>query len=241
MEDYLLKDLSPDTEVVLSFVLNDKLFEFPLKIIYKKDKNVFLEIIKINNKILGFSNSKIPISLIFYRENNKPLIWERCNIEILRDKDDKHYYKINGDIKGREINRRKDFRVSIGLNIDVKIGTNKKVINGTLYDLSASGFSIIVDKNNDSLNAVNEFVRISFDDINLNYHISLMGKIVRLDDGVVSDNKILCGCHFIKNYPNIGQYLSLKQREYLAKYSNNSSVSGKKMLENEKKIRKVIF
>lgn len=241
MNEFLLKDISLETELILSFILNDNVFEFPIKIQHKKDKNLFLEVIRINNKVLGFTNSNIPISLILNRKNEKPLIWERCKLKVVKDNNNNFYYEINGDIIGKEINRRKDFRVSIGLSVDVTIGTNRKVIKGVLKDLSASGFAIIIDKNKDINCPENEFIRISFDDLNLNYHINLMGKIVRLDTELTSDEKILYGCYFIKNYPNIGQYLNLKQREYLVRHSKNLPGNLKKILEDEKKTRKVII
>lgn len=231
-----LDDLEINQSLVINFLLEGKTFEFETIIKNKNKSQTYLEPIRIEDKILGLNNPNIKINLILNRENNKPVVWERCNLVTIRDKDLNSFYKVEGSLKGREINRRKDFRVFIGLQGEVLLGANRSVQTGTIKDLSSSGFSVIFDKLEIKAK-VGDLARITFDDKELNYHIVLMGKIVREEE--LEDGRIIYGCVFIKYYSTIGEYLNLKQREELVKHSNIDSKS-RASFDMIKKTRKVI-
>lgn len=228
----------PETEFVLTFNVQDKPFEFIVKIIQVIDTKILLSPIRIQGKILNL-NAATKKTLIFSQNNSKPIEWSNLAIGIFRDKNNKSFYILDGSIKGNYVNRRNAFRIPIGMQANAQIGKHTSTKEVIIKDISATGFAIIDDKiesEEDIFNSIGKQTRITFTDNNFNYHISLQGTVKRISQ--LNDNKYLYGCELSKEYKNLENYISLKQRENLIK---NSGYKGNINYKSHKTTRKIII
>ena len=213
MFEFYLKDLFDGTSVEISFSFNGKEFAFPVKIKKVTKETTYTEVIKLKDQVLPLDKCDFPINLTYFRINNKPVIWENCEVSLIKEKSGEFLFAFPNDINGKVLNRRKNFRIDIDLEADILLN-NKVKFKGIVKDLSSSGFSILID-NHVTLKE-KESLAIVFDDIKLNKHLKLSGKIVRIES---KEKENLYGCIISFYNSNLDQYLNLKQRELLIKHA----------------------
>ncbi len=118
-----------------------------------------------------------------------------------------HAVELFGDAE--TINRRSNYRVPIGQDMNVSTFTDRGPEAHTVYikDISETGFAFI---SNDML-SVGRMVRLSIP-TSPKTHLSLSAKIVRTSPmGRVGET--LYGCHFSERNKNLAAYLMTRQRD----------------------------
>lgn len=210
----LLSELGDGVTVRLIITIEETMFEFETTVQMKHKKNVFIEPIRKNGKILNVQSENIRVDVMYIREQGKPILWVGTEMTCIRHKG-QIYYAVSGNLKGEEYNRRGDFRLFIGEENPAKIGKHRRAHKVILKDMSNSGFAFISQEKID--NAEGLFVYIVYPATlgEKKLELSLFGKIVR--DMPLEDGRILYGCVLVKKNEIIGYYINQKQMEQLAK------------------------
>lgn len=221
----LLQEMPADNKIIIELSIKGQKFEFPSKVVSQGNNSIFIEPIRINDKVLTFNSSEsVAINIVMIRENKSPMVWKGVGVACVHEKSGS-FYKITASGEGFEINRRGAFRLFVGISGVAQLGINRKAVDVIVKDVSENGFSFVSSE--DMENVINMPVRLVFNDFNKNY--SLMGIIVR--KVIINETKVLYGCQLSVNNSQLEQYINQKQRQMLSMNRDNSAFKNKEMLE----------
>lgn len=217
----LLSELVTGASVTLIITIEDKQFEFETKVLTKHKKEMLFVPIRKDEKLLNVQGANVSVDILFAREDDKPIIWQNTDMECVRYKH-QIFYAADAQLKGKEFNRRGDYRLYIGEDIHARIGHNGYDIVVHLKDISNSGFAFIFDQDFDKIEEA--FVYITYRaQINEKWiELPLYGKVVRKMP--LPDGRSLYGCALVKKNEMIGHYINQKQMEQIAKKRDRFSV-----------------
>lgn len=207
-------EIEANEKVDLVINYNGKKLNFQSIVYGAKGNELLIESIRVNGKLLNLDIGKLTLSIIFNRKDNKPLLWSNCDFKMSVFKK-KIYITVSNKYDGVELNRRNNFRLSIGDEGKTKIGKDRDVLEMILKNVSYSGFAILVDKN--PRYEIGMDVEIAYRDVQLNTVLRLQGKIVRFEEN--DDKRVLLGCKLNNPNPALGKYIKDKQQVILAKRS----------------------
>lgn len=240
-----LKESLFDCDININLKIKGNKYEFSSKIINFFNENLIIEPIMIDGKILNLDRNDIFIDIVANRKTNKPIIWNNCKIKIINvdKKNINKKYLVIIQSPGREINRRNDFRLDLGINGISLISSNTKSRIVNVRNISASGLGLTI--NNKELENFNkdlkdQHIRVLFEDTELNYKFILEGTIIRVDDISIPGYTIL-GVQLIKKYIGLNQYIMNRQRLDVSKKMNvgfKEKSALKKSFESNRKIIK---
>lgn len=213
-------ELKMADELIIAISIKNEYMEFKSVVVGKDKKNIYIEPIRVNEKVVNFYNSHARLDLLSIRDGKPPIQWKLVNLKIAVF-EGKICYVIETASVGTEVNRRNTFRMYVGIDGVAQLGSNRKAENVIVKDISESGFSFVSKQNLEEFKNIP--VRLVFSDDADKF--SLMGIVVRKD--TVNEEKNVYGCILnSKNYL-LGRYIATKQREKLAKHYSN--VSDKKV------------
>ncbi len=209
-----ISDLSKGTPITLIAIFQNKKIEFETKISFINENLLLIPPIKHNNKTVGF-NSKFMIDL-HYMEGGKLYRFPDVKISLVRY-GHTLFHKIIVENEGKVYNRRGDYRLYIGRDMDIQLefpAKKEKIKNTTimLKDISLSGFAFICKEELE----VQTAVKLKFVDEEDQFSIELPANILRASKNEHL-NSIVYGCKITESFPALGQYLIEKQREILRK------------------------
>ena len=210
----LISEIEPGTTIQIVATIQDQQFEFDSRVFDLHKKDVLIEAIRMNDKLLNIQGDNVAVDLVLFRENDKPLIWR--NVEIVCKKyKSKIYYAVNKELVAKEYNRRREYRLFVGEEIHARVGHKKVDRIVVLKDISNNGFSFIYQEPIED--AEGAFVYMTYPVV-LNEkrtEIPLFGKVVRKMD--LPDGRTLYGCVLMKKNEMIGHYINQRQMELLAR------------------------
>lgn len=213
-------ELGDGTDVRLNITIEETMFEFDTTVRTRHKKKVLFEPIRKNGKILNVQSDNIRVDVMYIREAEKPILWTGTQMVCVKYKG-QLYYAAAENMKGKEHNRRGDFRLFIGEEYPAKIGQNKRSHLVVLKDLSNSGFAFVSPEKIENSDGV--FVYILYygklDDKKI--ELPLFGKIIR--NATLTDGRVLYGCVLVKKNELIGHFINQKQMEQLAKKNERFS------------------
>lgn len=218
-----IADVELGTTVKLNVAIDGNFFEFDTTIRLHHKKSVFLDPIRKGNKLLNLQGENVSVSIMLIKDEGKPLLWQQVEVECVRYKQ-QIFYSVSAELVGEEHNRRGDYRLFIGEEMPVKVGSEQRERMVVLKDISNSGFAFVSTeelKEPEGLFVYMAYVSRLNEEI---CELDLFGKIVRtmnLDDG-----RFLYGCVLVKKNELIGHYINQKQMEQMAK--RNQSMVDKK-------------
>ncbi len=209
----LLSDLDKGVSVKLIITIDEKVFEFDSNVALHHRKEVLFEPIRKDGKLLNVQGNNISVDILLIRQDEKPIIWKNADMTCIRYKRN-IYYTAEGSCKGKEFNRRSEYRIFIGEELHARIGQKSIERVVVLKDLSNSGFSFIYPEELEGADGA--FVSMVYparmeDKV---YELPLYGKIIRKMS--LPDGRMLYGCILLKKNKMIGHYINQKQMEHLA-------------------------
>lgn len=216
----LFSELGDGTDVRLNITIEETMFEFDTTVRNKHKKKVLLEPIRKNGKILNVQSDNIRVDVMYIREDEKPILWMNTQMECVKYKG-QVYYAAAESLKGKEYNRRGDFRLFIGEEHPAKIGQNKRARLVVLKDLSSSGFAFVSPEKIENPNGVFVYILYPGKLENKTIELPLFGKIIR--NTTLTDGRVLYGCVLVKKNEIIGHFINQKQMEQLAKKNERFS------------------
>lgn len=219
----LLSELDKGVSVKLNITIDEKTFEFDSNVVLHHKQEVLFEPVRKEGKLLNVQSNNISVDILFLRPDEKPIIWKNADITCIRYKRN-IYYAAKGSLKGKEYNRRKDYRLFIGEEIHARIGEKSVESVVVLKDISNSGFAFVYSE--DLEEAEGTYVSMIYparleDKI---YELPLYGRVIRKMP--LPDGRVLYGCMMLKKNKMIGHYINQKQMEQLA--GKNERVTSEK-------------
>lgn len=220
-ENMRLSDITEDGKISFQVKIQDEEKEFQLEYKYCKDNALFTDVIRYNDKVVGFNGNGLSVDLIYFRQESLPVVWKSVTCKTV-SVNGEVLYKIKAASEGFELNRRTTFRVFVGAEGTSQIGINKKALDVTVKDVSETGFAFVSNEDMD----VNFPcpVRLVFSDLNENF--VLIGVVVR--KVTVDDGKIIYGCRLSQVNNKLSRYINEKQRKSIAMSKNDFSYAQKK-------------
>ena len=156
------------------------------------------------------------------REDEKPLMWPECDVKMIVSKNNV-LVRLGNKADGKAVNRRGDFRLSIGGAAKGRIGRNKEALQMILRDVSYSGFAVIMEEKGKY--EIGMPIRVVHKDEELMTVLDLRGKIVRMED---RNGRQLLGCQLDIPSAVLGKYIGEKQQRILANRNGNIPLMEKK-------------
>ena len=193
--------LQPEDRVILqvsSATENTNTIELEASVLSIARPNLLKIDIPYEGKVLNFNNTKI--NLLFYRDNEKPILWRNCMISYLNKQ-----YSLATANEGVSINRRGCFRVGVSQPVIVKRQTRKNA-KAILKDVSLTGFAL-TDRDNELQLSVGEMVTVYLADGG--YDFSLTGHVVRQTQ---HEDVVTYGCEMSTSCKELSEYITVKQR-----------------------------
>ncbi len=176
------------------------------------DKYILMEAIKINEKVVGFNAPNIiNVVTVVNPVDKKVYVYRETTIDVVRDAVDRDviYHRISTEESVDATNRRSNFRVFLGLDGIVQVGTNKRTHDVIVKDISANGFGILTSM--DAKFREGQGIHLVFTDPEDDTRFSLRGTIVHAI--AVDANTMHYGCVLPKEYDSIRRYATDKQRK----------------------------
>ncbi len=211
-----LNELEVGDNIILQVNFNDKFADFP-SVVLKTDKDgIYIEAVKVNDKVVGFSGEGVELDIYNVRAEKPPMVWKRvaCTTVVISGKT---VYKVIASGEGFESNRREAYRLFVGISGVAQLGINKKAMDVIVKDVSENGFSFVCEY--DMGEVINSPVRLVFEDLERSY--SLMGIVVR--KVIIAEKKIVYGCKLsVENFELI-RYINFKQRQQLQMNKDKSA------------------
>lgn len=219
-----LNELDTGANIILKVNIQEQSFEFASYIIDKNKNGVFAEPVRMDDKVISFGGESVHIDLMYIRKDKPPFVWKNVVCTTIQSSGTtKYQLTVNGE--GYEMNRREAFRIFVGVNGVIQIGTNRKALDIIVKDVSETGFAVVAQ--DDMERFVNMPVRMVFTDMNRSF--ALMGLIVR--KVVIAPNKILYGCRLGVQNSELSRYITEKQRQQMSVNKNNAAYKQKEELQ----------
>ncbi len=199
--------------LIIQIVFGKQNMDLPSKIVGVRGKNLIVDIIHLNKKMLNLSSDNIRINLMLIREGKVPIVWKNVACKVIKE-NEQAFYQITSYSEGYENNRREAFRLFIGNDGVAQVGINKKALEVIVRDVSENGFSFVTST--DVKMAVGEPVRLVFIDLDITF--SLMGIVVRKVN--VNEKEVLYGCKLSVKNDKLLKYINSKQRQTISANKN---------------------
>ncbi|MDD2971478.1 MAG: PilZ domain-containing protein [Lachnospiraceae bacterium] len=187
-----------------------------------KKNMVLLNVIYLNDKPIGLDSSKNRITVVAYRENEKPMMYAGSNVKtIWNEKEKKRYYSVHILTRAVAFNRRNSFRCYVGEKVIVRVGTNRTTYEVICRDISENGFSLVFES--DDKCAVGNTAHFVYSEAIGEktspeykiYNLSLYGTCVRME--TLQNGKFLYGFKQFSSNMLCSKYVYHKERETLKK------------------------
>ncbi|NLG05140.1 MAG: hypothetical protein GX567_15120 [Clostridia bacterium] len=177
---------------------------------------IFLTVVEKDGKLINFGS--MPINLVIHRDDDVPILFRNCHIELVKAADNKYMYCTVLKGLGVPYNRRNAFRCFVGLDVVVQVDSHKSTFDAILRDVSSTGFGLVFRKKDlenqefgigtqchtHLVDAIDKFQKI-----NINLH----GVICRIAE--VDEEKVVYGCELMIRAYEIDKYIRAKERENL--------------------------
>lgn len=214
-------ELEENIGVELEIICKGKNLCLKTNVFKAKENQLLLYPLKKDGKVVNLTIGDLDISLKLNRENDKPLYWKHCKVEMVAYKKN-IYIGVSHEKDGTELNRRGDFRLSIGEDGKCKVVGNRNIRDMILKNVSNSGFAIVMKKDEDF--KVGETIEIAFRDEDLNFVLRVVGNIVRIEE-IEESFKVILGCKLQNANNNMAKYINNKQQSILSKRNGNKASS----------------
>lgn len=189
-------------------------FETRIVKVLPEENAVLVDAITKNGKPLSFQSSNI-VNVVSVVSKDEEKVYPYHNTEITyhKEKDENHemkyYHRIETVEDVEPANRRKYYRVFLGLEGIMQGGEHRRTYEVTVRDVSVGGLAVMCPPEVDLSTGTR--VRVTFLDNQLGKEFRLRCVVVRKT--ALSPTKVVYGCALPQISNAIGQYVAEKQRD----------------------------
>ena len=210
-----INEIEEGTVVTLIVLFGEKTLNLNSTCVGTKGKDILVAALRVDGKVVNLGVGDVKVSLMIERDDQKPLMWTDCEVKMLVVKSNV-LIRLSNKSDGKEVNRRGNFRLSIGGAAKGRIGRNKEALQMILRDVSYSGFAVLLEEKTKFEPGTP--IRVVHKDEELNTILDLRGKIVRTDE---INGRQLLGCQLDLPSATLGKYIGEKQQKILANRMGN--------------------
>lgn len=192
--------------------------QYETQVEFVMDNVVFVEPIRQDGKILNFHGTDLHCSVIYLTDENKPIAWDACNIQVIK-LNDKKYHAIYSKRMSRKFNRRDSYRQYLGIKGVVTLALKRGTADVVVKDISEEGVSFVADAKY-SVESVGNF-ELDFEDRDFDQKIHLVGMAIR--EMKVDETRKVFGAIIKKSNIRLGPYISDKQKLEISKRNGNAT------------------
>lgn len=197
----VLADVKCGQSVSIEVIQDEAKASFQSHAILSLEEGLLIEAVRHNSQMVNF---KKDVYIIFHVNMDPlPVQFEDVTINAVKYKGET-YHMVCTRSEGIEVNRRRCFRVFIGIEGEVQLNTQGENIPIIVKDVSATGFSIVSEKD---LSVSEGTMKLVYMDNDM--RITLRGVVARTDE--LENGKFLYACELINMPSNFGGYLTKKQ------------------------------
>lgn len=216
----ILGELPRTDNIVISFDIGSKHFDFTTSLLPKVDKDkpdeiVYSEPIMINGRCLKIENSKCVNQKIKYfnQRSGRTHYWKDPEIEYRTSP--RGHYAIRSERASELENRRRAIRVPINYRSSCTMSDLEGKYPCMVYDVSVSGVGINIDITLAEKNPLHRLVYTQFKDEVINRVFYITAKVLHTTP--LNSKITRCGCEIITVSPSINEYINMRQLHHLAK------------------------
>lgn len=217
-----INEIEEGTEVTLIIMYDEKTLNLQSTCVGKKGKDILIAALRVDGKVVNLDVSDLKVGLMIDRADKKPMMWADCEVKMIVAKGSV-LVRVSSKFEGKEVNRRGNFRLSIGGPAKGRIGRNKEALQMILRDVSYSGFAVLMEEKGRYEEGMP--IRVVHRDTDLDTILDLRGKIVRTEE---RNGRQLLGCQLDIPSAALGKYIGEKQQRILANRMGNSYDNEKK-------------
>ncbi len=210
-----INEIEEGTIVTLIVLVGEKTLNLNSTCVGTKGKDLLVAALRVDGKVVNLGVGDVKVSLMVERDDQKPIMWADCEVKMIVAKSNV-LIRLSSKNDGKEVNRRGNFRLSIGGAAKGRIGRNKEALQMILRDVSYSGFAVVLDEKTKF--DIGTPIRVVHKDEELNTILDLRGKIVRTDE---LNGRQLLGCQLDLPSATLGKYIGEKQQKILANRMGN--------------------
>lgn len=156
----------------------------------------------------------------FNAEDEKMYEWNNVRPQLVTLKDGKKYLILINKNNMKALNRRKSYRVWLGVTGVAKFGNDRTTYDVIVKDISATGIAIIVREALGEL-LPNSVVHINFFDEDTETTFNINALFLRREE--LDENRTLIACRLTTESKDINKFIRDKERLNLRKHSNRYS------------------
>lgn len=173
-----------------------KELSFDLKPLQSYDNVLAVEGIRVDGKIITFENTqqKVQVDLWAIQEDRPPIVYQDVVIDRGQDYNSEisEYLIVRPVNVGARINKRKSFRVKVGIKCQVQLHAHGGVVPGVIRDVSTDGFAVEISPDLISEANIKDTLSVEFTDMMISPEIM---RITGLCMRIVKENSyVLYGC-----------------------------------------------
>ncbi len=216
----ILGEIPREDNIVISFDIGSKHFDFTTSLLPKVDKNdpdsvIYSDPIMINERCLKIENSKCVNQKIKYfnERSGRTHFWKDPEIEYRTSP--RGHYAIRCDKASDLENRRRAIRVPINYRSSCTMSDLDGKYPCMVYDVSVTGVGINIDIALAEKNPMHRLVYTQFKDEVIDRVFYITARV--LHSTPLDPKTTRCGCELISVSPSINEYINMKQMHKLAK------------------------
>lgn len=209
----LISEMTAGMAVQIVAARGVRSMEFATNVIDFDGRNVKIDPIYQGNKLVGFDNPGIILSMyVVSPADNRVYVYTGVTIKSYRVSDGTVYQVVEcRSEEGRVTNRRGAHRVWIGVTGSLMMGESKHEYRVTIKDISATGIAFVCDENIEVNMGMP--ITLSFTDEENRKNFRLMATVVRSDNSEYK--RVIYGCKFKEESNILSKYVNEKQRQNL--------------------------
>lgn len=188
-------------------------FEQTAFIELSKDGVIFVKPMYYEGRLLNFDGERLKISVVYIKNNEKPMVWEGCTIRYVQTKTQK-FHAIFCKRDGIHLNRRQAFRQYLGILGKLMVESTRERKEVIVKNISTTGVSFVMESTDDiTMDDIRKF-QLEFEDTQERLNITLQGEVVREED---VENKKVFGALIKKANVDLSVYIAHKQKQDMAR------------------------
>jgi len=206
-----INEIKDGAKITVTVSIGDRRMDFETVAKGALPDGLLTELITYEMKPINFNTSaQLKLSVVIIDTDSKPYEWKSVTIKAVDYKGTKYSLLLSSD-DTESINRRFGYRVYLGLQGVVQIGSHSAFYEVIVKDISEAGVAFIYNT-----------------DINLNKHTATRGRITFKDESKkfalgfsivrkeqVDENRFLYGCALTNKSDAIRKYVTAKQIQQL--------------------------
>ena len=207
-----LGEISLDSSITVTVIKGDTHIDLQTTPVMVMEDVMYVEPFMYNGSMLSFTAEGLFLDMTVTKGSDVPFFWK--NVRITKESmNGVPCHAIRTSANGVRLNRRNAFRVHVGIDgIVSELG--KGAQNVLVRDISANGFSFVVNEGAGFDYKPGEQIHINYVDAEYRFTVNAEGRLVRREEVV---GGVVYGCKFARLYPQIDNYVAKKQLKNRAK------------------------